>query len=68
MMSKLSCPKTDRDPRLQEFLQAIVHAVDNKRVTMNCRFFGGHVFLYSIGGLDTFLAEKSSEHSTTRYL
>ena len=43
---KVIVPKTDRDPRLDEFLQAIVHAVDNKRIAMNDRFFSWHDLIY----------------------
>jgi len=32
--------KTDCDPRLQEFLQAIVHAMDDERVAVNDGFLG----------------------------
>jgi hypothetical protein len=29
--------KTDRDPRLEEFLQAVIHAMDNQCITVNDR-------------------------------
>jgi len=38
-------PKTDRDPWLEKFLKTIVHAMDDKGVTMNDGFFDWHVFL-----------------------
>ena len=40
---KVVIPEAHRDPRLEEFLQAIVHAVDDEGVAMNDGFLGRHI-------------------------
>src|SRR5689334_20612101 len=41
---KVVISKTDRDPRLDEFLQAVVHAVNDECITMNNWFFNCHIY------------------------
>ena len=40
-------PKAHRDPWLEEFLQAVIHAVDDQRITMNDRFCFRHNLFYN---------------------
>src|SRR5262245_28520200 len=51
---KIIISKPDSDPRLKEFLQSIIHTMDNQRITVNNRF---------VFEQDFFLCHKTSPSS-----